>query len=211
MTEQRASPFIDAASAVGFASSVVAGSACNRGGPAVPALPGMSCPGVLLPCSQPVNMRCGGMQYHRGIVRIFPVLLRVLLTLALIANGTGSVFAATRMQLESFNTHAAGIDPVQSEQLAVEACDEHAGMDALAMEANGMPSQMAGDAPVSDDGSPDCCKPGQCMCACMLHGVGGMARVQVMEPLIDRDTTARVLETGHAAPALPHLIRPPIG
>jgi len=145
-------------------------------------------------------------------VRIFPVLLRVLLTLALVANGTGSVFAATRMQVEGFAASIAVVDAAASGTSTVTApCDEHAAMDAQAMEASDMPSQRAGDASVSVDGSPDCCKAGHCMCACVLHAVGGMANVQVMEPLIDRGTTAQVLETGHAAPALPHLIRPPIG
>lgn len=139
-------------------------------------------------------------------------MLRVLLALALMANGTSSVFAATRMQVESFGARIAVVDGTQSDaSTAAAPCDEHAGMDALAMDPSAMTPHMGGDAPDSGGESGDCCKAAQCVCACVLHAVAGMANVHVMEPLIDRDTTAQVLGTGHAAPPLPHLIRPPIG
>ena len=137
-------------------------------------------------------------------------MLRVVLTLALIANGTGSAFAATRMQVESFGTHFTVIDVASSGVSAAAApCPEHAGMDALAMETSVTPQHLPDDA--LDNGPHDCCGSDFCFCACVQHAVAGVANAHLMKPLIDRDTTARSPRTGHAAPALPHLIRPPIG
>lgn len=139
-------------------------------------------------------------------------MLRVLLVLTLMANGIGGAFAATRMQVESFGARIAVVDAAQSDALAAnDPCDEHVEMDALAMDASATPSHMDSDASDSDSGSADCCKAGQCVCACVLHAVGATVSVQVMESLIDRDTTVQVLSIGHPAPALPHPIRPPIG
>lgn len=139
-------------------------------------------------------------------------MLRVLLVLALIANGTGSVLAATRMQVESFGARAAAADVAQFDaSTAAAPCDEHAGIDAMVMDASATTPHTPDDTQDSDAGSDDCCASGFCLCACVQHAVAGMANLHVLEPGIDRDTTAQVLSIGHAAPALPHLIRPPIG
>ncbi|MEJ7746955.1 MAG: CopL family metal-binding regulatory protein [Luteimonas sp.] len=139
-------------------------------------------------------------------------MLRLLLALVLLANGIGSAFAATRMQVEGFGARAAAVAMAQSDASTGAAhCDEHAGMDAVVMDASAMSSHAPGDAQDSDSDSGDCCASGFCLCACVQLVLAGIENLHMLESAVTRDTTAQVLSIGHAAPALPHLIRPPIG
>lgn len=145
------------------------------------------------------------MKYHPA-VNLRSLILRLFLALALAANGIGSAFAATHMQISSVGAAAASIR--MDDREAAEECDKHSGMDATALQDNSVPSDLPGNA---GEESAGCCQAGLCACVCVMHAVAGMANNRVIETLIDRDTTAQVLSTGHMAPALPHLIRPPIG
>jgi hypothetical protein len=62
----------------------------------------------------------------------------------------------------------------------------------------------------SKHSTPDCCKSGTCRCAC-LHGVAAIPMLPFNAAFIEHAYSMRPMVLGHAAPALPHLIRPPIG
>lgn len=132
-------------------------------------------------------------------VPIRDVLLRILLCIALIANG-----ATTGVPAHAGHDGMAA--PAEVAQSSVSdagklPCDEHPrGAEAL-------PST-----PADADGAPsDCCASDACRCACM-HA-GHVALASVVQTAADKPHAAamRPLSSGHAAPALPHLIRPPIG
>jgi hypothetical protein len=59
--------------------------------------------------------------------------------------------------------------------------------------------------------SPDCCKTGSCRCACVQTMQVVAAAWTAPAQLLNQAASLRPLPLGHAEPALPHLIRPPIG
>ena len=62
-----------------------------------------------------------------------------------------------------------------------------------------------------DHAGPDCCKSSACRCACVHACASALpARLHVSVQLA-LGLDVMPLPLGHAAPALPHLIRPPIG
>lgn len=136
-------------------------------------------------------------------------LLRVLLIVALLVNGVGSAYASTRMLNMMQTTRVA--DVVSDSQPA----DAHAGMhdmtqggchDAMGADAAPVPSPP----PHDHDGS-DCCKGNTCRCICLYAATAvTLPPADVPQALHPRLMSAwRSLS--YAAPALPHLIRPPIG
>lgn len=138
------------------------------------------------------------MTYHAGMSRFAP-LLRALLCLALLLNGTAYAHAATRM--------AMGDVPA-----AVQAAEDkdtppcHEGMD-MAMPVDGDASSGHHDA---DAGLPDCCKAGSCDGFCAQHApaltwltpLGALPYPQAEAPAYRADA--------HASVRLSHRHRPPI-
>ncbi|WP_374151526.1 CopL family metal-binding regulatory protein [Xanthomonas hortorum] len=59
--------------------------------------------------------------------------------------------------------------------------------------------------------APDCCKSSACRCACMHSAPATVAMMIFTPALVEHSQSVRPMALGHAAPALPHLIRPPIG
>jgi len=116
------------------------------------------------------------------------ILLRLLLCLALLANGTTAVFASARMTLDSHMAMAMQHDDAAS-------CHD---------EANG-------EAPKHAASHDDCCGTGACLCSCVAH-VPGFLTVQALaldaRPSVTPPSTRPV---SRASPVLPHPIRPPIG
>jgi hypothetical protein len=121
-------------------------------------------------------------------MRPLPCLLRILLCLALLANGTVAAFANTRMASEA----------VAGQGAAAPCHDEMASMH---------------DAPpVAPPGShDDCCPPGACLCSCVANAsaiaisydVASTPRPAVAPPVAH--------DASRASPLLANLIRPPIG
>jgi hypothetical protein len=66
-------------------------------------------------------------------------------------------------------------------------------------------------APVKPKHAPDCCKSGACRCACVHIAQVAVPVLQLPPAALDHARSVRPLALGHAAPALPHPIRPPIG
>lgn len=142
------------------------------------------------------------------------ILLRVILSVALVFNGAASAMTSVEMaqmhaQTGVAHQHAqAGVAhpheqsepktsmsdaaPCHDEQPKVHADDSHAGSPTKAEH-------------------PDCCTSTSCTCACVSHVVAVVpvpALAGVATP--NADLLLPVL-INHVAPPLPHLIRPPIG
>jgi hypothetical protein len=141
-----------------------------------------------------------------------PLLLRVMLILTFVLNGTTSAMAAAQMSLghpmpqgEAMQPAAA---PVQH-QHDMSAC-HHDGMasDATASTAHGHASHSV---PTKHHGhSSDCCEGGTCQCVC-AHGMHAAVPSPVLAMhAYGRKDQSEARTAGHAAPDLPHLIRPPI-
>lgn len=133
------------------------------------------------------------------------ILLRVILSVALVFNGAASAMASVEMaqmhaQTGVAHQHEQGMPmtsmsdaaPCHDEQPKVHSDDSHAGSPTKAEH-------------------PDCCTSTSCTCACVSHVVAVVpvpALPGVATP--NADLLLPVL-INHVAPPLPHLIRPPIG
>lgn len=144
---------------------------------------------------------------------VLPILLRVLLSLTLVLNGVGYAAASTTMELhglhadsEAGRTASASLDDTSMP------CHTEADMIQMDMAHHGHGSCPASDMPplANESGGSDCCDSGQCVCACAQHVVFALVMPAVPNAEVVHATSVRVLSLGHAQPALPHLIRPPI-
>ena len=118
------------------------------------------------------------------------LLLRVLLSLSLIFNGTA--YAMSSLQDQQMHSTAAA--------------DMHAGCHEHAATTAHQASHA--DQPAQGHPAPDCCKTGKCVCTSQPT-VPAVATLVLHETAIDR-IDAQPLVSGHVAPALASLIRPPI-
>lgn len=139
---------------------------------------------------------------------IWSLLLRAFLSLVLILNGMGT--AAASVHLPGF-TMVASTEAAAPSTLADAGelpCHQQQGEAASA--GAGYPSA---DPPrdSADHQQPDCCKSGLCRCECMHSAHAAVMAWAITTPFIEHGIVVRSLPLGHAAPALPHLIRPPIG
>jgi hypothetical protein len=141
-------------------------------------------------------------------VSVSSLLLRVLLSVSLVMNGAGLAQASTRMQLEhsGHQTHSLQVTAAMTLQAAEEVpCHDH--------EEPGR-AKPAADPPRDNAASlhtGDCCKGEVCGCACAQHApVVFTPCVQATVAVLHLGSAAR-LASQHRPPALPHLIRPPIG
>jgi hypothetical protein len=127
------------------------------------------------------------------------LLLRLLLCIALVANGTSAVYASTLM------TAGAGTDATAAASHDAEPpCHDMPAMTHAAMAAD----HDTPAAPVSHD---DCCPPGACLCSCVSHAPTLPAFGVFALPARPSAAPVAALRVAFASPALPHLIRPPIG
>ena len=133
------------------------------------------------------------------------ILLRVLLSAALVLNGISSAVASAQM------VSAANVTP------AAIAADPHAQHGVAVPE----PSQGAchedgttpdGDAPSARHGKhvTDCCQAGMCACHCMQQSQVTFAPPVLASPQVAHSASVRAMSSAHETPPLPHLIRPPI-
>jgi hypothetical protein len=135
---------------------------------------------------------------------LWSFLLRVLLSLSLILNGVATAAAVTHTHAGPGNIQPVISTPVKVSQAAeVTPCHQHQLAESAAT--NDQPSPPAEPASKS---SFDCCKSNTCGCACTQATLPGL---NLAAPVLDHSRSVRRLTLAHAAPALPHLIRPPIG
>jgi hypothetical protein len=141
---------------------------------------------------------------------VWALLLRVLLSVALVLNGATGAAAAVRMQMTHGDGQALAALAAESPELSsgdMPPCHQQT------TEADGeAPLAAADPAPAgSKHSTPDCCKSSSCNCVCAHATQAPLASTFVHAPLVDRSQNVRPLLLGHPAPALPHLNRPPIG
>lgn len=140
----------------------------------------------------------------------WPVLLRVLLSISLILNGSGYAMASMPMPMPMKAEDMQQVANAPEQQLQP-VCHESANAPLTAPEAK------AADVPVEQGPakpkphSPDCCKSGGCRCLCGHHAPAVIAVLIERDGVVERASNSRSATTSHPAPALPHLIRPPIG
>ena len=139
------------------------------------------------------------------------LLLHVLLSLALVANGIGTAMASVHAGC----THAA----VASAAPAAEPpCHDMGAMAPQAqdgMHAHGAhPDDLSpAQSPAShDDGCGSCgsCA-GSCACDCIAHGMAALMPPMLLLPVSTGIAYAPTTTHTHATPTLPHPVRPPIG
>lgn len=121
------------------------------------------------------------------------ILLRVLLSIALVFNGAATAIASASMDAMAQATSAA-----VAAETEVPPCHEHE-------QASGPGASEQGGHPGSD-----CCKSGMCRCACLHHAPVALVALTYVAPVLVRFDIVRPMSVGHATPPLPHLIRPPI-
>ncbi len=126
-------------------------------------------------------------------------LLRVLLCLALILNGSGAAVAATQMQMGHIANIVADSAPAPGEQVVASPC--HGDQHGLAHAAEPKPVPHP---------SPDCCQQGHCNCDCLQHLSAAAPRFFVPMPMLAHAPVLRPMHAGHPSPALANPIRPPI-
>ena len=130
------------------------------------------------------------------------ILLRVMLIVVLMLNGIGSAVASVQM------AHAGRVAVAMPVADAAEMpCHGHHDAQAEATQPDVVPA-LAEDDPSLPD--PDCCESGACRCACMHQAQAAVAVLLPIEAVIIHDRAVLAPKAGHSAPALPHLIRPPI-
>ena len=142
---------------------------------------------------------------------VWAILLRILLSVALVLNGATGAAAAVRMQMSHEDGQALAIAAVAVE--SPESSSDDMPCHQQAIEADSKASLAADDSapPGSKHPTPDCCKSSSCNCVCTHAAQAPLAFVFVHVPLVDHSLSVRALLPGHPSPALPHLIRPPIG
>jgi hypothetical protein len=138
-------------------------------------------------------------------------MMRVLLILILVLNGVGSAYASIRMGEGMGRSHSSDVSakPEQPPEPPSSCPDHHDGMAMKPAAAEKQPASPA--SPDDSHGSSDCCDASHCTCPCM-HACAALPLLATRTPAsVGRDLGVRPLSLGHPSPALPHLIRPPIG
>ena len=127
---------------------------------------------------------------------------RLLIAVSLVLNGVGTAFASVQM-LQGGEGHAEQaadtVMPPCHEGQAPEASTGHSDM-----------AEEAGDRKATNPHA-DCCQPGACTCPCASHAAAALVGIAPAAACIEHAISVRSMALGHASPALPHLIRPPIG
>jgi hypothetical protein len=136
------------------------------------------------------------------------LLLRVLLSLSLILNGM-SAAAAMHLTDGRGNGHAASA-AAQPATESVPPCHQHQSAEPDAAGVDALPGDAVAQEH-TEHATPDCCKSGACRCDC-VHAAHAVPMPPTDGTLaFDHTRSSSPLTLAHATPALPHLIRPPIG
>src|SRR5690242_20177142 len=123
-------------------------------------------------------------------MRFRSILLRLLLCLALVANGTSAVYASARM--------------APAPQSAAQPCHDMPAMAHAAI--------AAGDeAPSPPPSHADCCPPGACLCSCVSHASTLLPSQSFALPPRPAAAPVAAVRVSFPSPVLPNPIRPPIG
>jgi len=139
------------------------------------------------------------------------ILLRLLLCVALVLNGAASAMTSVQMMQMHVDGHEVASTPV-APMVNAEAdmpC-HHEGQAAHPQDA-----AADGETPGMDkqpQQSPDCCKSSTCACACVHQTAAMVPMMASQEGVVSLHVgSVQTMALDHPTPALPHLIRPPIG
>ncbi len=139
------------------------------------------------------------------------VLLRMMLIVALVLNGAGAAAASVTMlqaPMPGTASHAAHAMQATSAMQDGMPCHDMAQMTEkpvspeIAVQVPGHPGKPS---------APDCCKSGTCQCACVQAAHAALPAMLAFALASPHSDVAHPMPAGHADPALPHLVRPPIG
>ena len=137
---------------------------------------------------------------------LWPFLLRVLLCVALVLNGTTAAVAA--VTLEHRIADSSESEPAPSPPSG-HGCHDEA---SAGMPAAGVAREQEAPNPESaQHPGPDCCAKATCNCACVQAAQAG-SPVVAAGAVVPKSVQLRSPpDARRAEPVLPHLIRPPIG
>jgi len=141
------------------------------------------------------------------------ILLRLLLGLSLVLNGVTSAAAAIHLPAGHADMRATAMETAKVSPGVAGEMPCHPPSDGgVAVPHQGSPAAIV-DVSFASSGHPvpDCCEAGTCRCACVHVAQAIPPDWNLGSPAIHHARSARPLTLAHAAPALPHLIRPPIG
>lgn len=148
-------------------------------------------------------------EYTGGMRRLHSLLLHALLSLALVANGIGAAMASA--SAGCVNATAAVASPVAEPPAVEPPCHGDMAPEAASPMHDATHASLPGDASSADHhGDDDNCD-SACDCACKAHGQAALMPPTLLLHACIRIAHADTPVYDHAAPALPHPVRPPIG
>jgi hypothetical protein len=134
------------------------------------------------------------------------IILRVLLSVALIFNGIGSAVASAQMigaESGSPATHGHEHEVAAAAGHSQGACHEHGA-------ATSPDSDGAGAGAGHGKHGSNCCQAGMCACHCAQQAQVSFVPPVLASPQVAQTAGVRAMSSAHESPRLPHLIRPPI-
>ncbi len=133
------------------------------------------------------------------------IVLRTLLGLCLVLNGTGTAVAAAQMATATIASSTMASDTTNPATTTDADCHDR---DMAADPGHG--SVMEHDGSSSPHPAPDCCKYGTCQCACAQHAQVTIALFAAEGSIGVAGISLHALADGRPAPAPDALLRPPI-
>lgn len=131
---------------------------------------------------------------------LWSIVLRLLLSLSLVLNGGGWAMASQHLRADA---GAVGVARSSAAVMSHGVCHDH-------LATAGHATSGGHDHDRAKHSSSDCCKSGGCSCAC-VYAPATFVTAALHEVPPGHIPAASRLTPGHASPALPHLMRPPIG
>lgn len=131
--------------------------------------------------------------------------LRLLLCVTLTLNGVSGASAAVRMAAGHAEHQGAAVQNAAVDQ-TMPPCHGH---DAMTMDDMAQ-SAVPPEAPATPEEPEQCCDSSTCQCVCVHQCAATIVASLLTAPLQPAAGIERALDVSHRAPALPHLIRPPI-
>ena len=138
------------------------------------------------------------------------LLLRLFVGLVLVLNGTATAMAAVHMSHADLTATSSTVASAANADEEGEAPCHGADQTKVATAHPDSGGHPHGPADAGTP-SPDCCESGICSCACMHPAQAATVDAVIGLGSIERSDSVRPMFSVHASPALPHLIRPPIG
>lgn len=139
------------------------------------------------------------------------MLLRVLLSIALILNGSGYAMAAPHIQTLTEDVPANAPELTEKPMVVAQPpCHEYQGAAPVATQLRNADSEVELNVGKCGISPSSCCESEACRCDCVQAQMA-IQSYWLGGAVTGHAGTMHALQRGHSPPALPHLIRPPIG